>query len=109
MHGDAYPDIESEAQNEESPKEDSHKDELPEMNRDPTSAAGISREHDGVVIGRPTGVKEGHDSEKHFSDDHQRARQTKQAAVGHDEPPACLNLFLKSKYQAGPRGSTSPI
>jgi hypothetical protein len=41
------------------------------MDSDPTSAAGILREHSGVVIGIfPTGVKEGHDSEKNFSDDH---------------------------------------
>jgi homoaconitase/3-isopropylmalate dehydratase large subunit len=57
-------------QNEQSTKEDSHKDELQEMNSDPTSAAGIFREHEGVVIGGPIGVEEGHDSEKHFSDDH---------------------------------------
>jgi len=63
-------DIKSEGQNEQSKKEDSHKDELEEMNKDPIIAAGIFREHDGVVIGRPIGVKEGHDSEKHFSDDH---------------------------------------
>jgi len=40
------------------------------MDRDPTSAVGILREHDGVVIGRPIGVEEGHESEKHYSDDH---------------------------------------
>jgi hypothetical protein len=40
------------------------------MDSDPTSAAGIFREHDGVVIGRPIGVEEGHDSEEHYSDDH---------------------------------------
>jgi hypothetical protein len=42
------------------------------MDSDPTSAAGILREHSGVVIGLPIGVKEGHESEKHFPDDHQR-------------------------------------
>jgi hypothetical protein len=42
------------------------------MDSDPTSAAGILREHSGVVIGFPIGVKEGHESEKQFSDDHQR-------------------------------------
>jgi hypothetical protein len=63
-------DIKSEEQNEQASKEDSHKDELPEMNSDPTSAAGILREHSAVVIGISIGVKEGHDSEKHFSDDH---------------------------------------
>jgi hypothetical protein len=40
------------------------------MNKDPIIAAGIFRKHNWVVIGRPIGVKEGHDSEKHFSDDH---------------------------------------
>jgi len=40
------------------------------MDSDPTSAAGILREYSGVVIGISIGVKEGHDSEKHFSDDH---------------------------------------
>jgi hypothetical protein len=35
-----------------------------------TSVAGILREHTGMVIGISIGVKEGHDSEKHFSDDH---------------------------------------
>jgi hypothetical protein len=40
------------------------------MDGDPTIAAGILGEHDGVVIGRPIGVEEGHDSEEHFPDDH---------------------------------------
>jgi hypothetical protein len=63
-------DIKSKGQNKQSKKEDSHKDELQEMDSDPTSAAGILREHSGVVIGISIGVKEGHESEKHFSDDH---------------------------------------
>jgi hypothetical protein len=64
-------DIKSKGQNEQSSKEDSHKDELPEMDSYPTTTAGILREHSGVVIGIfPTGVKEGHESEKQFSDDH---------------------------------------
>jgi hypothetical protein len=66
-------DIKSEGQNEQSSKEDSHKDELPEMDSDPTTAAGILCKNGGVVIGIfPTGVKEGHESEKHFPDDYQR-------------------------------------
>jgi hypothetical protein len=43
------------------------------MDSDPTGAADILRELSGVVIGIfPTGVKEGHENEKQFSDDHQR-------------------------------------
>jgi hypothetical protein len=40
------------------------------MDEDPITAAGIIREHDGVVIGGPIGVEERHDSEEHFSEDH---------------------------------------
>jgi hypothetical protein len=66
-------DIKSEGQNEQSNEEDSHKDELPEMDSGPISAAGILGEHSGVVIGIfPARVKEGHESEKHFPDDYQR-------------------------------------
>ena len=39
------------------------------MDSDPTSAAGILREHSGVVIGISIGVKEGHENEKQFSDE----------------------------------------
>jgi hypothetical protein len=63
-------DIKSEEQNEQSKKKDSHKDELPEMDGDPTIAAGILREHSGVVISITIGVKKGHENEKQFSDDH---------------------------------------
>jgi hypothetical protein len=63
-------DVKSEGQNEQSKKEDSHKEELHDMESLITSVAGILREHEGVVIGISIGVKEGHDSEKHFSDDH---------------------------------------
>jgi hypothetical protein len=84
-------DIKSEGQNEQSKEEDSHKDELREMDSYPTTTAGILRKNGGVVIGIfPTGVKGSHEREKHFPDDHQRRCQTKQAAIDHDDPPVCI-------------------